>query len=130
MSAVKTHLARVDGVMIGREAYQNPYLLAGIEEAVFAASSVPDRETVLIRFADYAEAQERLGVPARRLVRHLSRTAWRAPMAPPPQRNRSRRDPGANFDRIIIAFAESGPRSGTNPRLHRLTSLQRPRNAH
>ena len=69
--AIKTHLARVDGVMIGREAYHNPYLLAGIEEAIFAMRPLPERETILARFADYAEAQERLGVPARRLVRHL-----------------------------------------------------------
>jgi tRNA-dihydrouridine synthase A len=68
---IEAHLAHVDGAMIGREAYHNPYLLADIEREIFLMRLVPDRQTVLARFADYAEAQERLGVPAWRLVRHL-----------------------------------------------------------
>jgi len=33
---IKTHLQHVDGVMVGREAYQNPILLAQIDQHVFA----------------------------------------------------------------------------------------------
>jgi tRNA-dihydrouridine synthase A len=35
LEEVLTHLQHVDGVMLGRAAYQNPYLLAGIDRVIF-----------------------------------------------------------------------------------------------
>lgn len=38
LDEVKTHLEHVDGVMVGREAYQNPILLADIDQQLFASN--------------------------------------------------------------------------------------------
>ena len=35
LSQCETHLEQVDGVMLGREAYQNPYLLAEVDQCLF-----------------------------------------------------------------------------------------------
>lgn len=51
------HLVHVDGVMIGREAYHNPWLMAGWDERFFgdAARPVPTREAVELAMVDYME---------------------------------------------------------------------------
>lgn len=51
------HLAHVDGVMIGREAYHNPWLMAGWDARFFgdAARPVPTREAVELAMVDYME---------------------------------------------------------------------------
>lgn len=51
------HLAHVDGVMIGREAYHNPWLMAGWDERFFgdAARPVPTREAVELAMVNYME---------------------------------------------------------------------------
>ena len=66
------HLEKVDGVMVGREAYQNPWSLAKVDEMLF--DSRPDRKSrfdVLDRYKQYMEAQLGKGVPLKRLARHL-----------------------------------------------------------
>ena len=45
--AVADHLEHVDGVMIGRAAYENPWLLAEIEEAVLGGAPAASREAAL-----------------------------------------------------------------------------------
>jgi len=35
LDACRSHLEHVDSVMVGREAYQNPWLLAGVDEALY-----------------------------------------------------------------------------------------------
>ncbi len=53
-----TLLKHVDGVMIGREAYQNPYFLRHVDSQVLeAGASEPDRKTILMRYAAYCEKQ-------------------------------------------------------------------------
>jgi tRNA-dihydrouridine synthase A len=65
------HLAWADGVMIGREAYQNPWSLRQFEEAAYGDAAPLDRETVVELMATYAEAQGRAGVPLRAVARHM-----------------------------------------------------------
>jgi tRNA-dihydrouridine synthase A len=60
-------LARVDGVMIGRAAYDNPMLLAEIESRVFGGPRA-NREAVIAAYAAYAE---RADAPVRTLARPL-----------------------------------------------------------
>lgn len=67
---VRRHLEHVDGVMIGREAYQNPYILAAIEAELFALP-LPQREAIVSRYAAYAKEELQRGVPLRALTRHL-----------------------------------------------------------
>lgn len=70
--AARAQLARVDGVMIGREAYENPYALAAFEQALFEdAGPAPSREAVLDAMIAYAAAQQVQGVPLRRIAKPM-----------------------------------------------------------
>ena len=70
LADVRTHLAEVDGVMIGREAYHNPYFLAEIEHALHQVEP-PTREAVMSRFLDYVEARLAEGVRLATMTRHV-----------------------------------------------------------
>lgn len=69
---VMDHLAHFDGVMLGREAYANPYLLAELHQAVVDPNwELPDREAVIERYAAYAHARLAEGHRLQSLVRHV-----------------------------------------------------------
>jgi tRNA-dihydrouridine synthase A len=62
----------VDGVMVGREAYENPWALAAFQEALIpGAPRPPSRLTVVEAMAAYAAAQGKRGVPVRAIARHM-----------------------------------------------------------
>lgn len=69
---IQQHLQFVDGVMVGREAYQNPYLLGEIDRALFDpnASVVSAREAVE-KMLPYIEQQLSQGVYLNHIVRHM-----------------------------------------------------------
>ncbi|MBF0752028.1 MULTISPECIES: tRNA dihydrouridine(20/20a) synthase DusA [unclassified Pasteurella] len=69
---VKQHLQFVDGVMVGREAYQNPSLLGLIDQALFDSDMpiVTPREAVLAMLP-YIEKQLSQGVYLNHIVRHM-----------------------------------------------------------
>jgi tRNA-dihydrouridine synthase A len=67
---VLEHLTQVDGVMIGRAAYHDPYVLARIEAAVYG-EPLPDRDTVLQRMRPYIEAELKRGGALKHISRHL-----------------------------------------------------------
>lgn len=67
---VRAHLAHVDGVMIGRAAYENPWLLAGIEEEVFGGRPPSSRHAALERYLPYVERELADGVPLAAMTRH------------------------------------------------------------
>lgn len=64
------HLHHVDGVMLGRVAYQEPYRLHQLDRALSAAAVEP-RETLLRRYFPYVEAQLAHGVALKHISRHL-----------------------------------------------------------
>ena len=65
-------LARVDGVMVGREAYQNPYFLAEIDREIFVAQQPPvTREEVIERFIRYMERESANGTRLHHMTRHI-----------------------------------------------------------
>ena len=66
-----THLKHVDGVMIGRAAYENSWLLAEIEAAVLDGNPPANRETVLDRYIDYIDREMAAGVPFYAMARHV-----------------------------------------------------------
>ena len=70
LADVHTHLAQVDGVMIGREAYHNPYFLAEIEHALHQVEP-PTREAVMAAFLEYVEARLAEGVRLATMTRHV-----------------------------------------------------------
>ena len=70
LDAVTDALEHVDGVMIGREAYRNPYFLASLEAALFAETA-PERHDVIDAYVDYAAASMARGAPLHQLSRHV-----------------------------------------------------------
>lgn len=69
---IKKHLKTFDGVMIGREAYSNTYLLAEIEREIFGNDNVMSREDVARAMVDYAAAQaEQFDTPVKSITRHM-----------------------------------------------------------
>ena len=60
--------------MLGREPYQNPYLLHNVDQLIFDRQAVagPDRITLLHRMYPYIERQLGQGMPLTRMVRHLT----------------------------------------------------------
>jgi len=67
------HLRHVDGVMLGREPYQNPWLLHDVDRVVFEQADAPrvSRVEMLHRVYPYIESQLVQGTPLSRMVRHL-----------------------------------------------------------
>ena len=69
---VAEQLSFADGVMLGREAYHNPYLLPALHRAVHDDGfSSPPVEDVAQRMRRYAERQVAAGVPLRSITRHM-----------------------------------------------------------
>jgi tRNA-dihydrouridine synthase A len=69
---VQSHLRVFDGVMIGREAYQNPYLLAQLHQAVCDPSwALPAREGIIEQYAQYVHARLAEGHRLRSMVKHV-----------------------------------------------------------
>ena len=66
------HLAHVDGVMLGRAAYQDPYLLTEVDQRLFgAAEPAPSRLDVFHGFMAYAEQELARGVRLNQMTRHI-----------------------------------------------------------
>lgn len=69
---VAQHLEVVDGAMIGRAAYHNPYLLAQADQMFYGASdALIERHTIVERFIPYVEQQLHKGVPLSHMTRHI-----------------------------------------------------------
>jgi len=72
LDGVQRHLGRVDGAMLGRAAYQNPYILAEADRRFFAACEAPpSRQEVARAFIPYAEMRLAEGVPLKSMTRHI-----------------------------------------------------------
>ncbi len=72
LSAVATHLESVDGVMLGREAYHNPFILAGVDERFYGAAQQPrSREAIIRDMRPYIEAELAGGTALKHITRHL-----------------------------------------------------------
>jgi tRNA-dihydrouridine synthase A len=69
LDAVKGHLEHVDGVMIGRAAYQNPWLLVDCERLLFDDAHMRERETVVQNMVQYSLANP--DVPLKHISRHM-----------------------------------------------------------
>ncbi len=66
------HLSYVDGVMLGRAAYADPYLLAEVDRALHGADEPPPtRGQVLDRFMAYVERELARGVRLNSMTRHI-----------------------------------------------------------
>jgi tRNA-dihydrouridine synthase A len=71
VAQVQEELPYFDGVMIGREAYQNPYLLALLHKAcVNPAFELPERHAVIERYVPYVRARLEEGHSLSAMLRH------------------------------------------------------------
>jgi tRNA-dihydrouridine synthase A len=70
VDAVREHLSHVDGVMLGRAAYHDPYVLARVEAALYD-EPLPSRESVLQHMRPYIEAELARGTALKHITRHL-----------------------------------------------------------
>ena len=67
------HLEHVDGVMIGREAYHNPYAILAEVDSLIYGEDAPrlTRADVLQNMLPYIEQQMKAGVPLSYITRHM-----------------------------------------------------------
>jgi len=72
IEASAAHLGHVDGVMLGRAAYQTPYLLAGVDQALFGSAEPSlSRGEVLERLVPYVRAHLAQGGRLNSITRHV-----------------------------------------------------------
>ncbi len=106
---ISEHLRHVDAVMIGRAAYDDPYLFASVDTAFFgAATTAPSRHDVVETLLPYVAERLASGVPLHRLTRHMlglfahqpGARAWRRSLSV----NACR--PGAGVEVLIAALGQ------------------------
>ena len=69
---IQNNINTYDGFMIGREAYQNPYFLAQIEEIIFRNTAILSREDIAHAMIPYAQKQyAQFGTPIKSITRHM-----------------------------------------------------------
>lgn len=73
IAAAQTQLMQVDGVMIGREAYENPWMLSEVDTLLGAPAPIAAlrRQDIARAYADYCEAALTQGQTMGRLIRPL-----------------------------------------------------------
>ncbi|MDH3691035.1 MAG: tRNA dihydrouridine(20/20a) synthase DusA [Gammaproteobacteria bacterium] len=112
LDKARDHLRNVDGVMIGRDAYHNPYLLAEVDRGFYSSTEEPlTRLQVLERYIEYAERQLRAGCRLRNVTRHVlglfhgkpGARAWRRYLS----EHMSRQDTGVEVLRQAAAFVDA-----------------------
>ncbi len=113
LAAAADHLEHVDGVMLGRAAYQTPYILAGVDRAFFA-SREPEaaRGEVLDRLVPYVRAHLACGGRLNSVTRHILGLYHGQPRARQFRRHLSEHGvgegPGLDVLMEAIAIAERG----------------------
>ncbi|ODT72148.1 MAG: tRNA dihydrouridine(20/20a) synthase DusA [Pelagibacterium sp. SCN 63-23] len=99
LDQAEAHLAQMDGVMLGRAAYNNPMLLGDVDGRIFGDEAVaPDLAGIMTAMADYAEAELGRGVRLNNIARHMLGLA--------------NGRPGARQFRQILSVDACGPKAG------------------
>ena len=110
----RSHLEQVDGVMIGRQAYQSPWFLTELEQVFGSVAGyvVPDRHEVIQRMTPYIEREIASGAELKHITRHVlglfagqpGARAWRRYLSENAHR------PGAGIE-VLHAALERLPRA-------------------
>lgn len=73
LDQTRQHLSRLDGVMIGRAAYHDPYMLAQADRQIFdTKSAAPSRREIIEAYLPYAARELQRGARLAHLTRHLT----------------------------------------------------------
>lgn len=72
LDQAEEQLQQVDGVMIGREAYQNPWILAEADRRLYGDNHpIPSRHEIIEQLMPFAEQVHTAGAPVNRISRHI-----------------------------------------------------------
>ena len=72
LDAVKEQLNHVDGVMMGREVYANPYLMASVDKEIFEEHNTPlTRREIVLKMQQYIETIDEPGFKPWHVARHM-----------------------------------------------------------
>lgn len=102
-------LQRLDGVMVGREAYQNPYLLVEVDKRIFnGAEASKSRYEIMGLLLPYIDGQLAQGIRLNSITRHIlglfhgepGARAWRRHLS----ENATAPNAGINVVRDALAF--------------------------
>lgn len=105
---IEESLKHVDGVMIGREAYVNPYFLAEIERRIFQTAQVRSRHEIISALLPYIRKCLENGTDLKDITRHIlglyqglpGARRWRQVLSQEAYK------PAANEDVILAALAQ------------------------
>ena len=72
LEQAEQHLTQVDGVMMGREAYHNPYILADVDQRIFGATDEAlSRSAVIEQLIPYIQEQLKTEARLNSVSRHI-----------------------------------------------------------
>jgi tRNA-dihydrouridine synthase A len=106
LDEAEDHLKHVDGVMLGRAAYQTPAILADVDQRFFGASSCDIGEAVE-RYCEYVSDRLGEGVPLNAMTKHMLGLFHGQPGARAFRRHLSENatKPGANLETLKEALS-------------------------
>jgi len=108
LSDAQGHLAHVDGVMLGRAAYKNPYLLADVDNLFYGETTTPPtREEVIDRLIPYAETVLAEGAALHAVTRHILGLYQGCPGGRHWRRHLSENAPRAGADASVLVEAQA-----------------------
>lgn len=119
LAAARAHLDWADGVMIGRAAYENPWLLAGADAAIWGDAPLPrSRHDVVAALEPYVERHLARGGRLAHITRHVlglfqgvpGARAWRQYLSAHAHR------PGAGVEVLRAAAAQVSRGAAEQPR--------------
>ena len=103
---VEAHLAHVDGVMLGRAAYQTPYLLAEVDRRIFGdEGEIPSRADAVRAMLPYVEAHLASGGRLNNVTRHMLGLYHGRPRARVFRRHLSEHGVGASAGASVLSEA-------------------------
>ncbi len=106
LDAAADQLRHVDGVMLGRTAYHDPYLLAEVDSRFFNDHhTVPAREQVVAAMLPYIERELKAGTPLKHITRHMLGLFQGVPGARAWRRELSRHAPHRTAGTEVITTA-------------------------
>lgn len=108
LEQAREHLAWANGVMIGRAAYQEPYLLAAADRDIFGEAGQPvTRREAIENYLPYVAAQLEQGQPLHRMLKHTLGLFAGQPGARHYKRTLSEQGhkPGAGLEVVAAALA-------------------------
>jgi tRNA-dihydrouridine synthase A len=107
LAAIEEALGWADGVMIGREAYQNPFFLGEVAQRFLGQAGMPTRAHIVEAMLPYIERETASGVPLKSITRHMlglfqglpGARAWRRHLSEEAHKQ------GAGLDTVRAALA-------------------------